>query len=104
MSASLSAGLVGCGLIGRKRSQAMPGAQLVACADMVASRAEEIAARVQGCKAYADWREMLATAPCDIVIIATLHDSLAARLDRLSPIKETAHVVQSRTWRATASA
>ena len=69
--------IVGCGGVGRKRSRALGGAQLVACVDIIAARAEELAATVPGCQAFSDWREMLAKAACDIVIVATLHDSLA---------------------------
>jgi len=69
--------LVGCGLIGRKRAQALGGAKLVACADMIAMRSAEIAKLHRGCVAFTDWREMLAKTECDIVLVATLHDSLA---------------------------
>jgi predicted dehydrogenase len=73
----LAVALVGCGLIGRKRAQALSGARLVACADMVATRSTEIAKLHQGCVSFTDWREMLAKTKCDIVLVATLHDSLA---------------------------
>lgn len=69
--------IVGCGLIGRKRARAMPGGRLVACADAVAARASELAATVPGARAFADWREMLAQAECDAVVVATPHNALA---------------------------
>jgi predicted dehydrogenase len=69
--------IIGCGLIGRKRASVMQGGELVACADAVASRAAELAVTKRGCRAFGDWREMLAQTACDIVIVATPHSSLA---------------------------
>lgn len=66
--------IVGCGLIGRKRADALAGAQLVACADRDLARAQALAAR-SGARASADWREVIPDA--DIIIIATPHDRLA---------------------------
>src|SRR5882757_3944233 len=77
MSAPLRVAIVGCGLIGRKRARAMPGGRLVACADAVFSRASELAVTAPGCQAFGDWREMLAQSACDIVVVATPHNSLA---------------------------
>lgn len=74
---SLDVALVGCGLIGRKRALALGRARLVACADMVAARSAELAKLHQGCVPFTDWREMLAKSKCDVVMVATLHDSLA---------------------------
>jgi len=74
---SLRVAIVGCGLIGRKRAGAMQGGELVACADAVASRAAELAATKPGCQAFSDWREMLAQTACEIVVVATPHNSLA---------------------------
>ncbi len=76
-NAPLRVAIVGCGLIGQKRARALPGARLVACADVVPERASALAASAEGCLAYPGWREMLASAKCDLVIVATLHDSLA---------------------------
>ena len=73
----LRVAIVGCGLIGQKRARALPGARLVACTDVVPERASALAASAEGCLAYPGWRELLASAECDLVIVATLHDSLA---------------------------
>lgn len=71
-------GIVGCGLIGQKRAKAMgAGGRLVACADIDVSRAESLA-KGSGAKAFDDWRGLLALPEVEIVVIATLHDSLAA--------------------------
>jgi predicted dehydrogenase len=69
-------GIVGCGLIGQKRAQALGSGRLVACADIDESRAISLAART-GAKAFADWRKLLEFPEVEVVVIATLHDSLA---------------------------
>jgi predicted dehydrogenase len=64
-------------LIGQKRAGALGArARLVACADKDLSRAEKLAAS-RGARAFSDWRDVLGLPDVDIVIIATLHDSLA---------------------------
>lgn len=70
-------GIVGCGLIGQKRAKALgKGGQLVACADLDVARAEGLA-RTSGAKIFRDWRELVWSPLVDVVIVATLHDSLA---------------------------
>jgi predicted dehydrogenase len=70
-------GIVGCGLIGKKRANALgQGGQLVACADLDVARAESLA-RANGAKVFRDWRELVWSPLVDVVIVATLHDSLA---------------------------
>ena len=74
--AGLRVAVVGCGLIGQRRARALTGAKLVACADIDAKKAQSLADPM-GCVAFDNWRTMLDRAPCDIVIVATLHNSLA---------------------------
>ena len=70
-------GIIGCGLIGQKRSKALgAGGTLVACADQNLARAEALA-RGTAARPFADWRALLAMPEVNVVIIATLHDSLA---------------------------
>jgi len=70
-------GVVGCGLIGQKRAKALGvGGQLVACADLDLVRAENLA-RTSGAEVYRDWSELVSSPQVDVVIVATLHDSLA---------------------------
>lgn len=70
-------GIVGCGLIGQKRAKALgQGGRLVACADLDVVRAESLA-RTSGAKVFRDWRELVRSPLVDVVIVATLHDSLA---------------------------
>jgi predicted dehydrogenase len=86
-------GIVGCGLIGQKRARALgAGARVVACADPNEANARAVAAAVasanasadtsvagsDGVRIFADWRELVALAEIDIVVVATHHDSLAA--------------------------
>ena len=73
----LGVGIIGCGLIGQKRAAALgSGGYLVACADINLSRAEQLANRY-GALAYASWSDLLANPEIDLVVISTLHDSLA---------------------------
>jgi predicted dehydrogenase len=74
----LGVAIVGCGLIGRKRAQALGSGRLVACADIDVERAHALARTVPGCAADADWRDTVQRDDVDIVIVATLHDTLAA--------------------------
>ena len=69
--------IIGCELIGRKRAGALGPARLVACADRVLARAESLAATAPGCQAFADWCAAIKAPGVAIVIVATLHDTLA---------------------------
>ncbi|WP_073108810.1 Gfo/Idh/MocA family protein [Pollutimonas bauzanensis] len=78
VSRSFGIGIIGCGLIGQKRAKALgTGGNLVACADIDAARAQALAGK-SGAKAFRDWRELIWLPEVDIVIVSTLHDSLAA--------------------------
>jgi len=68
--------IIGCGLIGKKRADALGDARLVACADRELERARGLASRT-GARAAADWRPIVEAADVDLVIVATPHDSLA---------------------------
>ncbi|HEX7598274.1 MAG TPA: Gfo/Idh/MocA family oxidoreductase [Polyangia bacterium] len=70
-------GIIGCGLIGLKRSQALSTAKLVACADRDLGRARTLAARSPGVRASDNADEVATAADVDIVVVATPHDSLA---------------------------
>lgn len=73
---SFGVGIIGCGLIGQKRAKALGEGRLLACADVSEARANALAGN-SGAKAFADWRELLALPEIDVVVVATLHDSLA---------------------------
>jgi predicted dehydrogenase len=73
MTAAPRVAIVGCGTIGRKRANALAGAQLVACADVVGERAQSL-----GAAAYStDWREVVRRNDVDVVIVATINSLLA---------------------------
>lgn len=77
MAPGFGIGIVGCGLIGQKRAAAAgPGGRVVACADVNRERAEQLAAK-WGARSFLDWRELVALPEVQIVVVATLHDSLA---------------------------
>ena len=66
-------GIIGCGMISRFHAKAIadvPGAELVACFDMVAPAAEKLAAET-GCQAYHDLDQMLADDRVTVVTIGT---------------------------------
>jgi predicted dehydrogenase len=69
--------IVGCGLIGCKRAAAMSRSEIVACCDAVAERAQALARSVPGTEVTTNWRETVARADVDLVVVATSHDKLA---------------------------
>jgi predicted dehydrogenase len=73
---SFNIGIIGCGFIGRKRSEALGEGRLVACADIDEAKAKALAGNPD-VKVFGDWQALLALPEVDIVIVATLHDSLA---------------------------
>src|SRR5262245_22169656 len=74
---SLGVAIVGAGFIGQKRARARAGARLVACADAVPARAEALARTVSEAVGFADWREAICAPGVAVVVVSTLHDSLA---------------------------
>ncbi len=73
----LRVGIIGCGLIGRKRAKALGArGELVACADIDSARAAQLADQ-SNADVYTDWRGLVERKDIDVLVIATLHDSLA---------------------------
>ncbi|MFM7634970.1 MAG: Gfo/Idh/MocA family protein [Cyanobacteriota bacterium] len=73
----INIGIIGCGLIGQKRARALgQGGRLVACADIDLNRAQALAGNQA--KAFANYQDLLALPEVEAVVVATLHDSLAA--------------------------
>jgi len=73
----LKIGIVGCGLVGTKRSMALgPAHQLVAVADVELGRAERLASQYPGCEYFADWRAVVGHPACEAIIVATTNDML----------------------------
>ena len=73
----MRAAIVGCGLIGRKRAQALAGSTLTVCCDTALDRAEALSRTVPGAVALTDWHDAVTRADVDLVIVATTHDMLA---------------------------
>ena len=73
---SYGVGIIGCGLIGQKRSRSLGTGHLVACADVNKDRVKILADNL-GAKGFTDWRRLLSLPEVEIVVISTLHDSLA---------------------------
>jgi predicted dehydrogenase len=74
---SLGVGIVGCGLIGGKRANALSGARLVACSDLNRERADALARTASGTVATDDWRATVDRPDVDVVVVATTNDALA---------------------------
>jgi predicted dehydrogenase len=73
----LNIAIVGCGLIGSKRAQALAGARLAICCDLDRGRAQGLAAAHPGAEPLTDWHAAVVSPETDIVIVATTHDMLA---------------------------
>jgi predicted dehydrogenase len=77
----LRVAIVGCGLIGAKRAQALgPNDELIGCHDINQSAARSLAAR-HGCRPYATLSALLDLHP-EVVIVASVHAELAALAER----------------------
>ena len=87
---ALRVAIVGCGLIGEKRADALrPGDEVVGAFDLVADRAAGLVSRHGGvvCEGFED---LLALTP-DVVVVATTHDRLAPLTER--SLRAGAHVL-----------
>ncbi len=84
-------GILGCGLIGRKRAQAADGHKVTWVYDVDRQRAERLAAELGTASVARDHREVLERPDVDAVIIATTHDCLAPL--SLAALKAGKHVL-----------
>ena len=77
----LNIAVIGCGRIGRIHAENLaariPGARLVAVADVIANAAQELASQLHVAKATSDYRELLADAAIDAVAICSSTDTHA---------------------------
>jgi predicted dehydrogenase len=70
--------IIGCGLIGGKRSRSVRGKhRLIIAADAVPERAEGLAAEHAGAQATTDWRAAIEHPEVNAVMVATTNDALA---------------------------
>jgi len=67
--------LIGCGEVGQKRARHLGTARLVHCVDIDVTRAAQLAVLGHACASGCDWREALARADVDSVILATPPDA-----------------------------
>src|SRR5438067_818087 len=67
-------GIIGCGLVGKKRARGT--AKLVACADSDKGRAEALAAESEGAEPLGAWKDLVARTDIDAVIVSTTHVAL----------------------------
>jgi predicted dehydrogenase len=72
----MRAAIVGCGLIGCKRAEALNGAVVTVCCDLDLERARSLAEK-HGARATVDWQEAVSGKDVDVVFVATTHDMLA---------------------------
>lgn len=73
-------GIIGCGLIGHKRSTSIlrVGAdQVVVACDTLPAAASKLAAAHPGCGITEDWHQVLARPDLDAVVVAAVHGALA---------------------------
>jgi predicted dehydrogenase len=75
---NLRAAVVGCGVIGQRRTQTLSGrCCLTVCCDTSEDRALSLASTQRGARASGDWRETVTSTDVDLVFVATTHDKLA---------------------------
>jgi len=72
----VNVGLVGAGLIGRKRASALGKHRLITCADLDLERARSLAADHSGCLATSDLELVVRHPRVDVVLVATSNDAL----------------------------
>ncbi|HWI73946.1 MAG TPA: Gfo/Idh/MocA family oxidoreductase, partial [Baekduia sp.] len=87
---SLRVGVIGCGLIGRKRAEALDGDALAGCFDVNADAARALAQDFDGAAACATLDDLWALAP-DVVVVAVTHDQLAGL--SVAALQHGAHVL-----------
>src|SRR5258707_834919 len=77
MEMNMNVAIIGCGSIGTKRAKALGACKLVACVDQVREKAEALAKTHPHCEAFTDWQAIMHRSDINIILIATLHASLA---------------------------
>ena len=71
----MNVGIIGCGLVGQKRSKQLAGANLVAIYDIDTQKAQDLS-KATGAKVFGSWQEIIDSKGVDIVIVATTHEWL----------------------------
>ena len=71
----MNVGIIGCGIVGQKRSKQLAGANLVAIYDIDTQKAQDLS-KATGAKVFGSWQEIIDSKGVDIVIVATTHEWL----------------------------
>lgn len=72
--------IIGCGTIGQKRAKTLDHfhhTRLMICVDLIQEKAHALAKEYPGCVALKNWQDAIKHPDIDVVIIATLHATLA---------------------------
>ena len=72
----MNVAIIGCGRVGQKRASSLAGSRLVACADVLSTRAEALARTVSGAVSATDWRVVMERKNVDVVIVSATNDLL----------------------------
>jgi len=73
----LKVGLVGCGLIGKKRAAVLQPSELVVCSDLKKEAAQSLAAMYPGTQVVDDWAQVVTHPDIDTVIVSTANNALS---------------------------
>lgn len=83
-------GIIGCGLVGRKRAEAAFGHEVTWVADICIEKAEGLSS-LTGARATREWMRVIEARDVDCVVVATSHDRLAEIT--LDAVHEGKHVL-----------
>lgn len=73
----MNVGIIGCGLLGKKRASSLGEHRLRVCADIVVERAQQLVASHDGAVATSDWKDVVNNSQVDVVIVAATPNLLA---------------------------
>ena len=93
--------LVGCGVVGRKRAAALPGATLLYTCDLETSKAADLARAHPGSQAITDYAVALRDPAVSAVIVSTLNAALAPV--SLAAVRAGKHVLAEKPGALTAT-
>lgn len=84
-------GIIGCGLIGRKRAESLPSGYLRAVADVSRERAESLAGAFVDVEVVSRWEDLVSLTSIDAVIVSTTNNWLAPIV--LAAVESGKHVL-----------
>ena len=97
----LRVALIGCGLIGQKRSTLLPPGSIALVCDTHLDRAKRLAAQIPGCVATEFFEQVVSSPNVDVVMIATINSALAPIA--LAAVKNGKHVLVEKPGGVTVS-